>query len=383
MTRRRPHPFDVVARVLAKRLQGGAPSEELRARVRTAGIAWERVLGLASAQFVLPAFAAALRDLDLIGSLDEGLGAFLLAVHAANLERNVELRDELAAAVGVLNRAGIEPVLLKGAIRLTDRLYPDDGWRMLRDLDLLVPETSLSDAIRALEEAGYASCGLDGEVRRRGGACQIDLHTALFGGSQQAPLLQAAQVLDRSRRLALEDGRVRLPAVEHQLVHLIGHGQIRHCGHAIGRVDLRDRLEAAALVQWGRESVDWEAVWARFSAAGYRRPLLSFQLALEDGAWCAVPVSGRIDPLIALQRRRIAMQARIGAFDYIGSRVGWWVVELKRQIQERDGGERRAIKNLRRMVSERGALWTMARAVLDRRPHVLHVLPHLSWFGVL
>jgi hypothetical protein len=77
------------------------------------------------------------------------------------------------------------------------------------------------------------------------------------------------------------------------------------------------------------------------------------------------------------------MQARIGAFDYIGSRVGWWVVELKRQIQERDGGERRAIKNLRRMVSERGALWTMARAVLDRRPHVLHVLPHLSWFGVL
>ena len=383
MTRRPANPFDVVARVLAERLQGCAPSEELRALVRSPGIAWERVLGQASAQFVLPAFAAALRDLDLIGSLDEGLAGFLLAVHAANLERNDELRHELGRAVGVLNRAGIEPVLLKGAIRLADRLYPDDGWRMLRDLDLLVPEASLADATRAFEEAGYAPCGLHDEVRRPGGACQIDLHTALFGGSRQAPLLQAAQVLDGSRPLALGDGRIRLPAVEHQLMHLIGHGQIRHCGHAVGRIGLRDRLEAAALVRWARESIDWQAVRARFAAAGYRRPLLSFQLALEDGGWCAVPVGGRVDPVTALQQRRIALQAQVAALDYIGSRLGWWAAELRSQILERDGSERRAIKNLKRMIFERGAVWTMARAFLDRRQHVLHVLPHLSWFGAL
>jgi hypothetical protein len=76
---------------------------------------------------VLPALAAALRDLDLIGSLDAELAEFLLAVHAANLERNEELRGELAAAVGALNRTGIEPMLLKGAIRLVDDLYPDHG----------------------------------------------------------------------------------------------------------------------------------------------------------------------------------------------------------------------------------------------------------------
>jgi hypothetical protein len=74
----------------------------------------------------------------------------------------------------------IEPVLLKGAIRLLAGLYPDDGWRMLRDLDLLVPQASLVAATRALRNAGYASCGAGGEVRRPGDACQIDIHIELF-----------------------------------------------------------------------------------------------------------------------------------------------------------------------------------------------------------
>ncbi len=70
------------------------------------------------------------------------------------------------------------------------------------------------------------------------------------------------------------------PSAGHQLTHLIGHSQIRHLGHAFGRIALRDRLEAAALVHWGREAIDWQAVLARFGAAGYRRPLLAYLLAV-------------------------------------------------------------------------------------------------------
>ncbi len=258
------HPFDVIARVLVERLRGCEPSDELRTLVRSPAIDWERVVGHASSQYVLPALAAALRDLGLKEALDEELAGFLDAVHAANLERNRELRDELAAAVGILNRAGIEPVLLKGAIRLADGLYPDAGWRMLRDLDLLLPEASLADAVRAFEAAGYTACGSGGEIRRGGGACQIDLHTELFSTPRQVRLLPAAEILAGGRPVAFGDGRVRLPSAGHQLTHLIGHGQIRHLGHAFGRIALRDRLEAAALVHWGREAIDWQAVLARF-----------------------------------------------------------------------------------------------------------------------
>jgi Uncharacterised nucleotidyltransferase len=377
MITRRVHPFDVIARVLAERLQGRLPSAGLRDIVHSRSVDWERVVGYASAQFVLPAFAAALRDLGLTESLDQQLVAFLDAVHAANEERNNELRDELATAVSVLNRIGVEPVLLKGAIRLCDGLYPDHGWRMLRDLDLLVPEAMLTEAIRTFGEAGYAPCALHDEVRRKEGACQIDLHIELFSGSTQLRLLRAEEISNETCSFALKGGRVRIPSVEHQFVHLIGHSQIRHCGHAIGWISLRDLLEAAALVRWGHETIDWQAVTERFVAAGYQRPLLSLLLALNDGGWCAVQVTDKIGALAALQQRRIALQARSTTLAYIGSRAGWLVSEFKRQINERDAGELRAIKNLKRLISERRAIPRMARAFWQRR--LVHALPHLSW----
>jgi hypothetical protein len=365
MTMRRAHPFDVVSRILSERVLGREASDGLRAMIGSPEIDWDRVVGIASAQFVLPAAAAALRDLGLLKRLDDELGTFLAAVHAANTERNAELRTELTAAVKILCRAGIEPVLLKGAIRLADRLYPDDGWRMLRDLDLLVPNAALADAIRAFEEAGYALIE-GGALRREMGACKIELHEELFAGSRQVQLLGAASVLNESRHLTFEDEIVRIPSAEHQLVHLIGHSQLRHCGHAIGRICLRDRLEAAALLNWRHEAIDWQEVSTRFVAAGYRRPLLSFLLSLKDGAWGAVPVTGKIDLLTALQRRRIMLQARSRAFDCVGSWAGWCVSEFKSQAQERDAGQLRAIKNLKRLVSERGAIRRMARAFVDR-----------------
>jgi hypothetical protein len=380
MTARPLYAFDIIARVLAERLRSCGPSEELRVIVGSRGVDWERVVGCASADLVLPAFAAALTDLGLRRTLDPELAAFLDAVHVANAERNAELRAELTAAVGVLNRAGIEPVLLKGAIRLLDGLYPDDGWRMLRDLDLLVPQASLVAATQALTGAGYASCGSGGEVRRRGGACQIDLHTEPFCSPRQVRLLSAADVLESARRTAFGDGEVGIPSVEHQVVHLIGHCQIRHLGHAFGRIGLRHRLEAAALVQWGPKPIDWTAVSQRFVAAGYRRPLLAFLLALNDGGWCAVPLTDRIDWLVALQRRRIALQARSTTLAYVGSRLGGFVSAFGSQL-EHEGGQFRALNNLRRMVSERGAARRMVQAFRERQRHLMHALPYLGWLA--
>lgn len=268
-------------------------------------------------------------------------------------------------------------MLLKGALRLIDGLYPDDGWRMLRDLDLLIPESAVAKAIRELESAGYASSGSENAVRRRGGLCQIDLHSELFSGSTQLRLLQAGTVLNGSSSFAMEQWSVRIPSIEDQLVHLIGHSQIRHRGYAMGKIGFRDLLEAAALVQWGRQSIDWRAVSARFDAAGYHRPLLAFLLALNEVPWCTVPAMGRIDDLTALQQYRIRVQARSGPFGYIGSRAGWWLSEFRSQIRERDAGQLRAIKNLRRLVSEPGAISRMAQAFCDRKADLMHILPPL------
>jgi hypothetical protein len=79
----------------------------------------------------------------------------------------------------------------------------------------------------------------------------------------------------------------------------------------------------------------------------------------------------------------MALQARSTTFAYVSSGAGWLLSELKSQLAERDAGEPRVIKNLKRLAFERGAIRSMARAFLDRRRCLLHVLPHLSWLGGL
>jgi hypothetical protein len=371
MTAQRWHPFDVIARVFAARLQGYEASAELRAMMRFPGIDWERIVGLAGAQFVLPAFAAALRDLDLIGLLDEELGGFLEAVHAANGERNGELRDELLAVIQFLNRIEIEPVLLKGAIRLVDGLYPDPGWRMLRDLDLLIPEARWQDALHALQGAGYAlTCAADSSaaLRRPGGLVALDVHKELFPTPRQQRLLRGGEVVDNARPTVIGGAAVRLPSMLHQVVHLVGHSQISNYNYALGRIGLRDRLEASALVRWRAEPVDWDGVLARFAAAGYRRPLLSFLLALRDKIPVAVPASGKIDTITALQERRTAWQARSRMLAHVGFWPIWWLALLRMQIEEREGGRPKIVRTLARLISERGAGQRILRTLIYGAP---------------
>lgn len=350
--------------------------------LRSPGTDWERVVGLASAQFVLPAFAAALRDLDLIGLLDEELGAFLQAVHAANLERNAELHNELAAVVGVLNRADIEPVLLKGAIRLADGLYPDQGWRMLRDLDLLIPEDRWDDAIRSLKRLHYTPRGEANNelpMRRAGGLVSIDLHRELFSTRRRARLLGGQELLMESRQTPFKDTTVRLPSIQHQIIHLIGHRQLQDYNYAYGHVAWRDWFEVAALKSWGRYAIDWHGVLSRFVKSGYRAPLLAFLLSLESYHLCKVPVPCRGGPLLWLNHGRSRLQAHSAIFASLNAWVAWCVSELKIQLEERDAGELRALKNLKRLVSESGAVGRMAQALADRQRQLFLVCPHLAW----
>ena len=358
---RRVGAFDLVACVLAERLKQCEASDGLRAML-TCGCAarWEDVVARARGELVLPAFGAAMRDLGLLGSLEPRARALLAIAHAANIERNSKVREQLAALARVLNRAGIEPVLLKGAIRLIDGLYPDSGWRMMRDLDILVPEAAFLDAIRALSDAGYRLARpvepnrKEASVRREGFSLPFEIHRELFVTARRQRLLRGSEVISGSRPAMIDGARIRLPSITHQLVHLIGHSQIGHRGHAYGRIMLRDRLEAAALLHWLSEGVEWEAVFKHFEAADYRRPLLVFLLSLKDGGFhSAVPIQGPVDALTALQQRRIALQARSVAMMRVSLYTVWYAVLFKMQIMELEAGWPKIIQTVRNFLLDR------------------------------
>jgi hypothetical protein len=353
------HPFDVVVRVLAERLAGGTPSEALSAALAGDAVSWERMVEQASEQFVLAAFAAALRDLDLVPGLEPEVGQFLHAVHSANAERNARLRRQLTEILSTLNQTGIEPVLLKGAIRLADQLYPDPGWRMMQDLDVLVPKAKLKNAVWALRKDGYVIApgphrhsspdahhhypGLVHPER----CAPVELHTRLFPPIRTRLLLEAGEVLEHAQPMRVDGTRTRLPSLEHQMIHLIGHCQIAHYGHIHGRIELRDRLEAAALVRWSSGTLAWERILARFAVVDYRRPMLTFLLSLRDGGLCTVPAPARIDGVTALQAWRVAMQARSAT----AMRLGRDAALLKEEMLERGAGWRTVLGMLVRRLT--------------------------------
>ena len=366
--------FDLIARVLAARLQRRAPSEDLRAALIGRSRAyWQDVLARARREFVLPAFAAAIEDLDLHDAIEPQVRAFLAVAHAASRQRNGRLLEQLAAVVERLSQAGIEPVLLKGGIRLVDGLYPDPGWRMMQDLDILVPEARFASAIEALQGARYvlarAADQSHKDVKlRRQGLADVEIHRELFGPARQQRLLPGAAVIDEARPAAVDGAAVRVPSTAHQLVHLIGHSQIGHRGHAYGRVALRDRLEAAALICWAPDRVDWATVFTRFAAAGYRRPLLAFLLSLNDGGLCAAPVQGRIDALTALQERRIALQARSPLMTRVSLSVGWYAVLLSMQTMGHETGRPKIVQTCKRLVLDREERRRLVRTFLHGAP---------------
>ena len=328
--------LDLVARILAERLREPEPSSELRTALSATDNDWDEIVGQASENYVLAALAAAVRDLGLAGSVEPELYDFLAAVHAANAERNLKLRDQLAEVVATLNGIGIEPVLLKGAVRLVDGLYPDPGWRMMRDLDLLVPEAKLDETVEGLRKVGYAPHrppATNHTAWRQhnypglacpGGVAVIEIHTELFSSERRRRLLRGAGVLRAARCVEFDGVVARIPSLEHQMRHLIAHCQISDWYRSGGKSQLRDLLEAAALDVWSPERVAWRAVCAAFADAGYRGPLIVFLLRLEGAGFSPVPKVAKIGPLARLARRNLSHGSGPTRLD-----VDWWAALVR------------------------------------------------------
>ncbi len=101
---------------------------------------------------------------------------------AERLAAALVARHDFAAAVRILNDAGIIPMPLKGVL-LQHLVYQDAADRVLSDTDLLVPRGRFHDALRALRAAGHRI-----DVEGRAGAStkgpaarlEVDVHRRPF-----------------------------------------------------------------------------------------------------------------------------------------------------------------------------------------------------------
>jgi hypothetical protein len=116
---------------------------------------WDLLIHKAQAEGVGPLIYWELSRSGKISSLPEPVRTSLRAMYFSMRMNNQELIRELKILTRLFDQAGIPVVALKG-ICFALTIYPDPGLRLMVDMDLLVPASKLTEAVRIAKESRYA-----------------------------------------------------------------------------------------------------------------------------------------------------------------------------------------------------------------------------------
>lgn len=317
----------------------GPPEEDERIReLVTGSFSWEWFLWLATRE---RASAVARRRLQHAGvavpaPIEEQLQrqSMVADFTAARLE------TRLAETVAALRRAGIEPVLLKGAA-LATAVYHDFRERPMGDLDLLVQPEEVERSVAVAEECGWESAGTPdaaGYERHhhlppmadRSGAGSLELHTGLFVSAHSFPGFREALYAG-----ARPEPQGSVPSDVHLVIHLCTHLAWSHMlavgswrsFHDLWTMIRHDRIDWGAMVAEARRygatsSCYWTLTMAAQVAGVPVPPEVLGRCRPPGGAWLHrllyrqfashLDTPERWCPTVALRRRlwRIALRPR-------------------------------------------------------------------------
>jgi hypothetical protein len=255
-------------------------AEERAAMMQKSDAEWEVFIRWASKERVLPAVAAS--GLPCPPEIANVLSTCL----DFNRERNLRILEEVKEISRLLNEAGIEPVLLKGAAYLAVGVYADPGERYLLDLDLLIPKIQVAAAAQKLLSNGFEQNPSHAFVRfghhypplSRTGLVSVELHSILGLGVCEE-LLRADDVIAKSQRQLLGGVSLRVPCPDHLMIHAIMHSQIHHAPAGKFWPPLRSMLDLKRLQLAFGGSLDWRRIANSFRSV---RRYGTFALHLDD-----------------------------------------------------------------------------------------------------
>lgn len=224
---------------------------------------WVGLAAVANEHLVAPTVWTALDRGGLLPELPEDFRAYLAAIHRANAIRGEAMRRQLRRAASALNAAEIVPVLLKGGARLFENTAEGDA-RMMADLDLLVEERRLDEALAILCRSGYRvvddrSAGRfhATALRHAGEPAAIDIHRHV---GPQRDFIPLAEALAGAVPLAAGDCRLLALAPTHRVMHVFFHAQIHDRGQASHALPLRQLEEFAWIAECHASAIDWAAI---------------------------------------------------------------------------------------------------------------------------
>lgn len=277
------------------------------------GVDWDAVIAAANRTLTTGTMAERLLELTDGIKLPDDVRIFLTEIRNRAIERNRRLLAQLEEAVAQLSRFDVQPLLIKGAALLCQKEAGPFQARLLSDLDLMIPPSSFSAAVRALRDIGYAfrepephSSSLPVVLYRPQDAGTIDLHRRL---KCDYPSPSFDLLLQGARSIPLGEVTAWLPSPTMQSLILILHDQLQERDYWRGLVDLRHLFDIDSLAK-SPPGLDWRQLAALFPP-GYPQSALRTQLlTLSKLLETAIPADLYRGWRPALQYRRRMLQSK-------------------------------------------------------------------------
>ncbi|MBY6015970.1 nucleotidyltransferase family protein [Qipengyuania gaetbuli] len=250
---------------------------------------WRALDALAEAHRLGPYFHGRLSRGEMPVEVPQDIVEGWREAHRANAIAVLAQRRALAQAATLLGGLGIEAVALKGSA-LAWSVWPSPAERVMRDIDLLVPQYRAVKAYKALRDAGWQGPAATPELLDRlaqeethlpllvspdGVLCELHAHawaSAPLAGLAM-PSCDDAGLLERSVFDEVLD--MRVPAAQDMLAHLVVHCACSHLFNvgplALADIDYLTRKRA----------IDWPRFWEAAQREGYERAA-ALVLALTD-----------------------------------------------------------------------------------------------------
>jgi hypothetical protein len=252
---------------------------------------------LATAHLVAPSLYASLAARGELDQIPDQIRQALEGIYHLNDLRNRQLRQVLRDAIQALNTRGIQPILLKGAIALLPDQYPQAFARMLGDLDIAVDPAELAPAAEGLQIAGFRyAAGTEPPADlthyqhhhlpplfHPSGNAYIELHRSLFADKKLQAALPFAAVSGEARHLNWDGLWVRIPVLEHRLLHNALHHQWQDGAFFYARRSLRQLWEFTQLRALpAATEIDWPGLLRHLDRQGVGDAVRAYLLAAQN-----------------------------------------------------------------------------------------------------
>ena len=235
----------------------------LRQDLAAADRDWCPIVAVANRHQIAPALWLSLCRKECERALPSDLQRYLSEIFQRNARRNTLLRQQACEAVAALNRAGIQPIVLKGGLQLFDPGF-DRAARIMADLDFLTPRAGFETAVDALRGIGYSVLATAADrldysltLARGGVLATIDLHRDL---GPQRTLLSADAAVSAAEPLSVEGIELLSLCPTHRILHAIVNVSVNDPHYRMARIALCRLYELALLSRHRSTAIDWSAV---------------------------------------------------------------------------------------------------------------------------